>query len=100
MRAFLIACLAVIFLGMGGLITLNSFQRSAASAYSTDGARINQKWSWRNLIRRSVPSVCRSRKMPSLQGTMAEQDECAQATALAWLFVDFSNSPNEAPGCS
>jgi hypothetical protein len=36
----------------------------------------------------------------SLQGTMAEQDGCAQATALAWLFVDFGNSPNEAPGCS
>ena len=100
MRAFLVACLAVIVIGVGGLITLNSFQRSAASAYSTDGARINQKWSWRNLIRRSVPSVSQSMNVASLLGTMAEQDECAQATALAWLFVDFSNSPNEAPGCS
>ena len=100
MRAFLIACLAVIFLGMGGLITLNSFQRSAAAAYSTDGARINPKWSWRNLLRRPVPSVSQSMNVASLQGTMAEQSECAQATALAWLFVDFGNSPNEAPGCN
>jgi hypothetical protein len=100
MRAFLIAYLAVIFLGMGGLITLNSFQRSAAAAYSTDGARINPKWSWRNLLRRPVPSVSQSMNVASLQGTMAEQSECAQATALAWLFVDFGNSPNEAPGCN
>lgn len=100
MRAFLVACLAVIVIGVGGLITLNSFQRPAGVAYSTDGTRVNPKWSWRNLVQRSMPSVSQSMHVASLQGTMGEQDECAQATALAWLFVDFGNSPNEAPGCS
>jgi hypothetical protein len=99
MRAFIVACLAVIVIGVGGLFTLNSFQRPAATAYSTDGARINPKWSWRNMLRRAVPSVSQSVNTASLQGTMAEQDECATATALAWLFVDFGNSPNDAPGC-
>src|ERR1700674_3514953 len=99
MRAFLIAYLAVIFLGMGGLITLNSFQRTAAAAYSTDGARINPKWSWRNILRRSTPAVSENMNVASLQGTMGEQDECAEATALGWLFVDFGNSPNDAPAC-
>ena len=100
MRAFLVACLAVIVIGVGSIVALSSFQRSAAAAYSTDGARINPKWSWRNLVRRSVPSVSQSMNVASLQGATGEQDECAQATALAWLFVDFGSSPNEAPGCN
>ncbi len=100
MRAFVVACLAVLIIGVGSLFTLNSFQRPAAAAYSTDGARINAKWSWRNVLRRKMPAVSQGVNVAGLQGTMAEQDECAQATALAWLFVDFGSSPNEAPGCS
>jgi hypothetical protein len=100
MRAFLIACLAVVLLAGSGLVTLNMFQRTSAAAYSTDGARINPKWSWRNLLRRSAPAVSESMNVAALQGgPMSEQDECATETALAWLFVDFGDSPNDAPAC-
>lgn len=101
MRAFVVACLAVLIIGVGSLFTLNSFQRPAAAAYSTDGARINPKWSWRNLLRRKPPSASQGVNVAGLQGGPGgEQDDCAQETALAWLFVDFGSSPNEAPGCS
>ena len=41
MRAFLVACLAIVIVGTGGYYGLNTIQQPTGVAYSTDGARIS-----------------------------------------------------------
>ena len=43
MRAFLVACLAVIVIGAGGYFFLNAMQEPTGVAYTTDGARIRHE---------------------------------------------------------
>ncbi len=75
MRAFLLACLAVVILGAGGYFSLNSAQTPTGVAYTTDGARINEKWSWRS-------------------------DGCDARTTWQWIFVDFGSPAGESKVCS
>ena len=44
MRVFLIAVLATVILAVGSIFALNTAQRTAAAAYTTEGARINPAW--------------------------------------------------------
>ncbi len=102
MRVFLAAVLAAIILAFGALFALNTAQRTSAAAYSTEGARINPAWSWRQVLRRSVNQAAVGQKMapgarvsPSsmaIEGGNESADACEQASALRWLFVDFGDS--------
>ena len=40
MKAFVIACIAVVVIAVGGALVLEGVQRSAETAYSTTGVRI------------------------------------------------------------
>ena len=41
MRVFLVACLAIVILAVGGYLSVNAMQRLSGVAYTTEGARIN-----------------------------------------------------------
>ena len=78
MRAFLLACVAIIVLGAGGYFLLDSMQQPTGFAYTTDGTRIAMNWSWRE------PSngACDTRK------------------SWQWIFVDLGTPDGESAACS
>ena len=107
MRVFLAAVLSAVILAFIALLALNTTQRTAAAAYTTEGARINPTWSWRRVIRRTVDQASVGQRMSPGSGVnpsgMQVEDNvegtCAQATALSWLFVDFGESATGDEGC-
>jgi hypothetical protein len=88
MRAFLVACLAIVAIGTGGYVFLNGMQEPSGVAYATDGARINTGWAWR-----SVSS-------PTGAGEKAQAEECDTREAWQWIFVDFGRPAGESAACS
>jgi len=78
MRAFLLACLAIIAIGAGGYFSLNAVQQPSGAAYTTDGARIDPSWSWRN----------------------APAQPCETRSAWQWFFVDMRRPHGESRICS
>ena len=50
MRVFLASCLAIILIAVSAIFVLNTAQRTAAAAYSTDGARIDPRWTLRRVL--------------------------------------------------
>lgn len=97
MRAFLASCLAIIILAVGALVILNTVQRTAAAAYSTDGARINPRWTLRRVMTHETPAAGQALR-PGQMAVTGESGECEAASAFAWLAVDFG-SGNDNPGC-
>jgi hypothetical protein len=82
MRAFLVACLAVVVIGAVGYFSLNSVQKPTGAAYTTEGARIDPSWSWRR-----ISSVATARP-------------CEPRTSWQWFFVDFRRPAGEPSICS
>ena len=101
MRAFLAAILAVIVLGVGAVLVLGIAQRSAATAYSTDGARINPKWGWRQMVSKVKGPVKLATGAGVNPGAMASQadDDACEGGALRWLFVDFGDDAADESAC-
>lgn len=99
MRIFLAAVLAAVILAVGAIFVVNVAQRSSAAAYTTDGARINPRWSLRRLVHRTPQVVAgQTIRVSQLTGN-AEDDECEIAGALAWLMVDFGDEASDNPAC-
>jgi hypothetical protein len=101
MRAFLVACLAIIIIGAGGFFSLNAVQTPTGVGFTTDGARINPKWSWRSVFRHantSRPVTELATKIPAAPGGLTE--ECDVRTAWQWIFVDFGSPDGEPEACS
>jgi hypothetical protein len=99
MRAFLIACAAIVILAVGGYVSVNAMQRLSGAAYTTEGARITPSWSWRRLITRAkaLPAgQAGTNVAPTSAGLV---DECDVVTTWRWILVDFSNTANEVPDC-
>jgi hypothetical protein len=92
MRAFWLACVAIVVVGAGGYFFLNAMQESTGIAYTTDGARISPNWAWR--------SVFRSAGANSTQTKTATADECDQRRAWQWIFVDLGRPHGEPATCS
>jgi hypothetical protein len=104
MRVFLASVLAAVILALGALFALNTTQRTAATAYTTEGARINPAWSWRRILRRSVDQAAVGQKLNAGAGfnpsgmrlnndqAAAARDACEETSALSMLFVDFGDS--------
>ena len=82
MRAFLLACLAVVIIGAGGYYTLNNQQQPSGTAYATGATRINPDWSWRVASMTSPAKTCEPRKLSQ------------------WFFVDFRHPSGEPGICS
>lgn len=99
MRAFLTACLAIIIIVVGSAFVLNFAQRTAAAAYSTDGARINPRWTLRRIMTHQTPIAGQTVTIAQHVGQGVESGECEVASALAWLMVDFGNTGDDNPGC-
>jgi hypothetical protein len=98
MRAFLVACLAIVVIGAAGYFSLNAMQKPSGVAYATDGARINPKWTWRRVFHRPRnPRTETAMNIPE-PGGLAE--ECDVLTTYQWIFVDFGAPNGEPNACS
>jgi len=82
MRAFLLACLAVLVIGAAGYCALDALQQPSGEAFATDSARIDPSWSWRTGLAAPSGSQCQPRKI------------------WQWFFVDFRRPADELPVCS
>ena len=100
MRAFLLACLAIIAVGASGYFFLDSMQESAGAAFASDGARINQKWAWRTVFSSSDtsgPAVKSTMNIPPAPRELIE--DCSARTASQWIFVDLGTPDKESELC-
>lgn len=86
MRAFLLACLAIVAVAVGGYFFLGAVQEPSGVAFATDGARIDTSWSWRSVsgdtgAGETAPAACNMRE------------------SWQWAFVDFRRPEGEAAPC-
>jgi hypothetical protein len=102
MRAFIVACLAIVVIGAGGYFGLNATQQSTGIAYSTDGARINPKWTWRSVfhLTKKAPTGQTAMDIDTATGRTPVVEECDSRTAWQWIFVDFGTPEGEPETCS
>lgn len=97
MRVFLISCLAVVILGLGAVLALNSVQKPSGARYTTEGARISPSWSIRQVFSKpkAAPQTV-AMAMPSSDGTA---ENCDVSSAWALILADFGSSPTAEPTC-
>jgi hypothetical protein len=99
MRAFLLACLAVVVVGAGGYFTLASLQQPSGIAFATDAARINPQWTWRSIFAKSTqPPQSGSATVPPAPRELVEA--CDPRTATQWIFLDLGRPDGESRLCS
>jgi hypothetical protein len=84
MRVFLLACLAIVVIGIGGYFVANAAQQPSGVAFATDGARIDTSWAWRS-AGRSEPATA--------------AQECSLRKPWGWIFVDFGKPRSESAAC-
>jgi hypothetical protein len=87
MRAFLVACLALVAIAAGGYFFLGALQQPSGVAFATDGARIDANWAWRSV---SGPAGA----------TETAQAECDARKTWQWGFVDLGRPTGESAACS
>jgi hypothetical protein len=102
MRAFLAACAAAIILAIVGVFLLGAVQRPAGTAFSTEGARINPSWSWRQMFRSTSSAPGSRAPSGQTEGAMAHvgPESCEETNAYHWIFVDFGENESEACAAS
>jgi len=99
MRAFLLACVAVVVVGAGGYYTLASLQQPSGIAFSTDAARINPQWTWRSIFgKAAAPAQTGGTAVPPAPSELVEA--CDPRTATQWIFVDLGTPAGESGLCS
>jgi hypothetical protein len=96
MRVFLISCLAVVVLAVGGFLTLAAVQKPSGVRYTTDGARINPMWSFRQVFSKTkqAPKTV-AMAMPSSENV--GEEGCEVSNAWLMILADF-RSPEDALG--
>jgi hypothetical protein len=97
MRVFLIACLAVVVLALGAFLSLNAVQKPAGSTYTTEGARINPKWSLRQVF--SKPKAGPQTVAMAMPHAEETTDDCGVSSAWTLILADFTNSSTAEPVC-
>ncbi len=95
MRVFLAACLAMVILAVAGYFATSMAQRLSGTAYTTEGARIKQSWTYRRVAKRVAPGG-HGMAMPNDASNVAE--DCDVSTTLQWIMIDFG--AGDAPTCS
>jgi hypothetical protein len=88
MRAFWVACLAIVAVAAGGYFFLSAVQQPSGVAYSTDGSRINTSWAWRSV------------SGPTGASESAQANACDLRKTWQWIFVDFGWPDGESALCS
>ena len=100
MRAFVAACAAAILIAACGVLALGAFQKSTGAAFSTDGARINPSWSWREVFRTSELGQTGTQGVSGkdMSGAAAHlgPQACAETSGYEWIFVDFGEAHENA----
>jgi hypothetical protein len=90
MRAFWVACLAIVAIAVGAYFFLSAVQEPTGVAVATDGARIDTSWVWRSLLGTSV----------SESGKKTVQAEaCDMHKNWQWIFIDFGRRDGESGAC-
>lgn len=80
MRAFLLACVAIVVIGAGGYFLLAWMQQPTGVANAGGATRISTNWSWRR---------------------PTQNAECdAHKSWWQWIFVDFGNPSGESAACA
>jgi hypothetical protein len=97
MRVFLAACLAVVVIATASYFAMNAAQRLSGVAYTTEGARIKQSWSYRRVAARVAPS---GHGMATPETAIDGGEDCDISSTWRWIMIDFGGSANEAPTCS
>ena len=94
MRVFLISCLAVVVLGIGAFLTLAAVQKPSGTRFTTEGARINPNWSFRQVFSRAkqAPKTV-AMAMPSSENV--GEEGCEVSNAWLMILADF-RSPEDA----
>jgi hypothetical protein len=101
MRAFLVACLAILGLGAGGFFGLNVMQKSSGSAYTSHGARIDPQWAWRSVLRDGGATAPVAKTAKALaEASHGLTEECDVRTSWQWIFVDFGTPEGEPKTCT
>ena len=95
MRVFLAACLAIVVLAVAGYFATSMAQRLSGTAYTTEGARIKQSWTYRRVASRAAPAA-HGVAVPAGASSVAE--DCDVSTTLQWIMIDFG--AGDAPSCS
>jgi hypothetical protein len=90
-RVFLMACLAIVVICIGGYFVLGTIQEPTGIAYATNGARISPHWVWRSVLSPSGASG------PTTK--VASLEECNRRKAWQWIFVDFGRPEGESKIC-
>ncbi len=105
MRAFLAACVVALVLAVCAVIALGAVQKPSGVAFSTDGARINPHWAFRQVFRRAwrnpPAAVGRPQSAEELAAARVQlgPEGCEVADAYSWLFVDFGET-SESDACT
>lgn len=86
MRAFLVACFAIVAVAAGGYFFLGTLQQPSGVAFATDGARIDTNWAWRSV---SGPAGA----------SETAQAGCDMRKTWQWAFVDLRRPEGEAAAC-
>ena len=82
MRAFLMACLAVLVMGAVAYFALDSLQQPSGEAFATASTRTDPGWNWRAVL--TAPSA----------------GQCEPRQVWQWFFVDFRHPRGEPGLCS
>jgi hypothetical protein len=100
MRAFVAACVAAILIAACGVLALGAFQKSTGAAFSTNGARINPSWSWREVFRTSElgQTGTQGASGKDMSGAAAHlgPQACTETSGYEWIFVDFGEAHENA----
>jgi hypothetical protein len=81
LRAFLLACVAIVVIAIGGYFLLASMQQPTGVAFASDGTRISTNWVWRG-----TPNA-------------RQAGECDPRKPWQWFFVDFGHPSGESALC-
>jgi hypothetical protein len=91
MRAFWVACLAIVAISAGSYFFLSAVQEPTGVAFATDGARIDTSWAWRSLLSPTSESE------PGAKTAQAEA--CDLRKTWQWIFIDFGRRNGESGTC-
>ncbi|HEY2534151.1 MAG TPA: hypothetical protein VGJ20_40565 [Xanthobacteraceae bacterium] len=100
MRAFLLACLAIIVVAAAGYFALTTFQRPSGAAFASDEARIDPDWSWRSVLRGTTMRTPERKAGMTIPAAPSElSDDCHVLAKWQWVFVDFGIAHGESETC-
>jgi hypothetical protein len=100
MRAFLLACVAIIVVAAAGFFAINTLQRPSGAAFASDEARIDPDWSWRWVLRGTTTRTPEHKAGMTIPGAPSELvDDCHVLKKWQWVFVDFGIEHGESQTC-